>query len=176
MEAEFSPCWTLFPIISVFYCLKICPDHFSGGFAYLWHISPALRSLSAKINYWSREKEPRKGSAARAPSTFFRAPSQGGPGPPTSAGPSSLVPATPRASRALIEARCDARPVVTTQNDGTVGQLQTPPLGKMSCEASSSTSPARRSLPPAAIAGRRAAIQNAGSGSAGPRAAHRERA
>lgn len=40
-----------------------------------------------------------------------------------------------------------------------------PPLGKMSWEASSSTSPARGSLPPAAIALGRAATNTAGNGS-----------
>ena len=71
-----------------------------------------------------------------------------------------LLPALRRACPGL------RRPRRTT---GAVRQPEAAPLGKMSCEASSSTSPARGSLPAAAIVLPRTAAHAAGSGSAEPR-------
>ena len=56
---------------------------------------------------------------------------------------------------------------MTTPNGGVVGQPQGPPLGKTSCEASSSTSPLRGSGPPAAIAAPHADNYATGRGRAG---------
>lgn len=71
-----------------------------------------------------------------------------------------LLPALRRACPGLRQPR---------RTTGTLRQPQAAPLGKMSCEASSSTSPARGSPPPAAIVSPRATAHTAGSGSAEPR-------
>lgn len=76
------------------------------------------------------------------------------PGPLSPPHPPSSLPLSAQATRPaarLGRHMGNARPAATTQDSRGSPAVPAPPLGKISCEASSSTSPARGSLPPAAI-------------------------